>query len=464
VTLLITRAELGGRPGIDVRVEHGLVTEIGAGLARRPGDELLDAAGGALLPGLHDHHVHLWALAARAASIAVGPPDVHDERAFAAALRAAPGDGWVRGVGYHESVAGDLDRDRLDALAGGRPVRVQHRGGALLVLSSEAMRRTGADSSDEPGIEREGTGRATGRLWRMDRWLRERVPPTVTDLGAVSLAGAAAGVTGYTDATPDRDEDDVEALCAAQEKGSLRQRVHLMGPVGLRVDAGPLLSLGAVKVLLDDVDLPEPPELVARVRAAHASGRPVAVHCVTAVQLVLTLHAVAEAGAVAGDRIEHASVVANELVPEIARLGMTVVTQPGFVAERGDRYLAEVDPDEIGSLYRCGSLLAAGVATAAGTDAPFGHPDPWAAIRAAIDRRTAGGAVLGTSERVDPVTALGLFLGSTAEPGARRVVAAGVAADLCLLDAPLAEVLEAPSADRVAATLVDGRVVHRSSV
>ena len=34
---------------------------------------------------------------------------------------------WLRGTGYHESVAGELDRHALDRWVPARPVRVQHR-------------------------------------------------------------------------------------------------------------------------------------------------------------------------------------------------------------------------------------------------------------------------------------------------------------------------------------------------
>src|SRR4051812_48332886 len=83
-----------------------------------PGDdEAIDCAGAALIPGLHDHHIHLFALAARAASVPCGPPDVTDADGLRAALTGARHvDGWVRGVGYHASVAGDLDRRLLDTV------------------------------------------------------------------------------------------------------------------------------------------------------------------------------------------------------------------------------------------------------------------------------------------------------------------------------------------------------------
>ena len=91
--------------------------------------QVLEAAGGALLPGLTDHHLHLHALAAARRSAACGPPAVRDATGLAAALAAAPSDehGWVRGVGYHTSTAGDLDVTALDRLHARRPVRLHLR-------------------------------------------------------------------------------------------------------------------------------------------------------------------------------------------------------------------------------------------------------------------------------------------------------------------------------------------------
>jgi predicted amidohydrolase YtcJ len=132
------------------------------------------------------------------------------------------------------------------------------------------------------------------------------------------------------------------------------------------------------------------------------------------------------------------------------------------VRARGDAYLADVEPADVGDLWRCGSLLAAGLPVAAGTDAPYGPADPWLSVDAAMTRGTEDGQVLGPAERIDAATALALFLGPLAAPGgpARRV-AVGVAADLCLLDAPLDRVLVEPARERVMATVARGRVTYR---
>jgi Amidohydrolase family len=155
--------------------------------------------------------------------------------------------------------------------------------------------------------------------------------------------------------------------------------------------------------------------------------------------------------------VEHASVTPPEVVATLAELGIAVVTQPGFVATRGDDYLREVEAEDRPDLYRCASLRAAGLAVAGSTDAPFGPDDPWVAVRAAVERRTPGGIALGPEEAVDPVVALELFLAPLERPGGRpRRVAPWVPANLCLLDLPLHQVLADPSSRHVALTLFGG--------
>ena len=62
-------------------------------------------------------------------------------------------------------------------------------------------------------------------------------------------------------------------------------------------------------------------------------------------------------------------------------------------------------------------------------------------------------------EAVSPERALALFLTPLGDPGGeRRRVVPGAPADLCLLDAPLSQVLEDPSSSHVALTIHGGVV------
>ncbi|HEX5267340.1 MAG TPA: amidohydrolase family protein, partial [Acidimicrobiales bacterium] len=337
-----------------------------------PAGAALDAGGAAVLPGLHDHHVHLRALAATLRSVSVGPPDVLDTAGFRAALRrgrdrtSEAGRSWVRAVGYHESVAGRLDRQALDAAVDDLPVRVQDRSGALWTVNSRAVATLGLDAVEAPGVERDAAGRPTGRLFRMDGWLRGRTgEPAEDDPGAelaqVSRDAAARGITGFTDATPGVGPAELGYWSWAVTAGALLQRLTVLwsldpalGPPPPGVEAGP------VKVLLDDVSLPVPEELAGTISRAHAQGRPVAVHCVTRAQTVVTMAAFAGAGSVPGDRLEHGSLIPAELVPDLAAAGITVVTNPSLVHNRGDRYLEDVERADRDDLYRCASLIGAG--------------------------------------------------------------------------------------------------------
>jgi predicted amidohydrolase YtcJ len=454
--VLITQAQLVNGAIVDVRLEDGAVTEIADRLPWRKDEEVLDARGGALIPGLHDHHVHLLALAAARTSVAVGPADV-TAGGLGTRLRSAAGTGWIRAVGYHESVAGELDRHALDSLVPDRPLRVQHRGGALWMLNSAAIAAIGLADLAADGVERDAAGTPNGRLWRLDDRLRDRIPPVDLDLAAVSDLAARRGVTGYTDATPYTTMEELDHLADAVAGGAVRQRVWSMGA---QIDRR--LAVGPLKIVLDEPHVPSLETLAERIALAHRVGRPAAVHCVTRVELLLALAALGVAGSSHRDRIEHASVVPPEAITAMRRLHVTVVTQPTFVHERGDDYIREVAADDQPSLYRLRSLRDAGVPVGASTDAPFGSSDPWVAIAAARTRRSRGGMIIGASEALEPLHALSLFLGRADAPGRVRRVARG-ARDLVLLREPLDAALDDPDATCVARTWIDGVTVYDAS-
>jgi predicted amidohydrolase YtcJ len=431
--MLIQRATLLDGTVADVRLGPR-IDEVGGYLVARRGEIVLDAGGGTVLPGLHDHHVHVRSAASALDSVSIGPPAVSTKDQLAQALsNAMPGpDGWIRAVGYHESVAGELDRAALDALLPGTPVRAQHRSGAQWILNSAALGRVGM--ADHPD----------GRLPSADPGWSGTLQRRETDLAELSRRLTAGGVTGVTDATPDLGADDMHQLLAAHRRGEFRPRVHFLSP--------------GKKILHDDqLDLDA---LTAWIIEHHTAGRPVAVHCVTAAQLVVTVAALRAAGSHPLDRIEHAAVVPDDSLDSLADLALTVVTQPNFIAERGDHYLAEVPADEHSQLWRVASLLKANVEVALSTDMPFGQGDPWAAMRAAVHRATPSGAVLNASECISARKALTMFLGWPGRPGRARVVETGQPGDLCVLTQPPAAALAELDAGMVAATVIGGEVAY----
>ena len=458
--LTLRNVDVAGRSGLDVRIDSGRIAEIGQRLPRG-GDEI-DGRGGAVIPGLCDHHIHLLALAAQADSVTLeGVASAAQLAArIADALATRPAGAWVRVTGYHETMAGDLSCADLDRLAPRHRLRVQHQTGSLWMLNAAALEAVA--TNDMPDcVERDAEGRPTGRIWRGDAWLRSRIGVQPPALASIGRQLASYGITALTDASVTTNAEAAALLADGVRSGDLPQRLTLMSGGVLEAPADGAFDVGPLKVLLDEHDLPELDDFIERITCARAWGRAVAVHCVTAAELAITLAAFHAADARPGDRIEHGGVIPDAAIAQLRTLGLTVVTQPGFVLERGDRYLAQVEADARPDLYRCASLLHAGVPVAASSDAPYASPDPWLGVRAAAQRRTRGGQTLGEAERISPSAALALYLDDPAAPGrVARGVTVGAPADLCLLKAPLKDVLAEPSAEQVAATLVSGSVTY----
>jgi predicted amidohydrolase YtcJ len=452
--LLLRDADVYGIGRFDLRIRRGVIAELGPGLAPL-GDDVIDCGGAAVLPGLHDHHIHMLAAAAAAASVQCGPPAVTGPSALSRRLRsAAMIDGWIRGVGYDESVAGDLDARMLDRLSPHCPTRIQHRSGALWIVNTAGIRALRLAVTDLEGVERDPDGRPTGRLWRMDAWLRERLPDSgMPDIASLSGRLAAFGVTGVTDATPDLSPEATVHLAAQTV-----QRLTVLGAPH-SVDG---VGCGPCKIVLRDDSLPALPALIEQIRETRP--RAVALHCVTREALVLAVAALCEVGSVSGDRVEHAAVSPPELITLIARLGVRVVTQPSLIAQRGDDYLERVDADDLPFLWPFGSLVEAGVPVGCSSDAPYGDIDPWASIVAAVARRAPSGRIVGVAERVSADVALRGYLSAPDDPGgAPRRLAVGAHADLAVLDRPVTAALGDPGAVQLMATVIDGRVAYSRS-
>ncbi|MCB2072669.1 MAG: amidohydrolase family protein [Novosphingobium sp.] len=455
--MLIRNAEVWNHGVADVRLADGLIAGIGQ-LSPEGDETVIEAAGGALLPGLHDHHIHLAGLAVRASSVICGPPEATCEEELRNQLQ-QPGKGWIRGIMYHESVMGLPDAAALDTLVAERPLRIQHRSGRMWLLNSAALDALLENAEPPPGLEQNSNG-FTGRLFDEDRWLQDALGSRPPDLSEVSASLASFGVTGITDMTPANGPEMASHFSSQHASGALAQRCWLAGTLGL-VDAPTgAWHVGPVKLHLHEAALPAFEDAVGLISAAHRQGRPVAIHCVSEVELVFALAALEEAGISKGDRIEHASVASLELVDRIAALDIHVCAQPQFVEERGDRYLEDVETRHLPDLYRLRSLAEAGICLAGGSDAPFASPDPWAAMAAAVSRTTREGREIGPDEALTPEEALALYLKKPGDLSQQQKLAPGQPADLCLLVYPWKDARTRLSSGDVRATIVSGRLVH----
>jgi predicted amidohydrolase YtcJ len=466
--LFLRHCRLYGVPDADaLLLRDGVIDAVGAEAALSRGASAckaddIDVGGRLVLPAFIDAHIHLLSYAARLVSVDCGPDAVDsiaDIRA-AISLRAAslPEGAWVRAAGYDEVALREKrhpTRQELDAAAPHHPVRLAHRGGHAVVLNSLAMRLVGIDGStpEPPGgfMERDlDTGEPTGLLIEMNELVERAAPPLEAEALRAAVREAshrllAAGVTFVEDATHKNGPDEWRLLTALQAGGDLMQGVSVMEGVealgGLPVSEG-RLRRGPVKVMPKELEHefhPPPAELAAVLKRIEEAGRCAAVHVVTRGGLEAVLAAFEALDRPApGHRLEHCGDCSPDQAERIAALGLSVVTQPGFLYENGDWLLQRLAPEDLPDLYPVRRLLAAGVRVAGSSDAPAASPRPLEGIRGAVERRSRTGAEIGRAEVLGIEDAVALFTSEAARvlglERERGALGPGLAADAIVLN------------------------------
>ncbi|GAB2673146.1 amidohydrolase [Thalassiella azotivora] len=430
-------------------VDGGTVAWVGseqAADAHRDGvDRVVDLDGALLAPAFVDAHVHVTETGLLRDGLdlfgATSLQEVLD--AVARAARHRPGE-TVLGHGWDERHWADRrppTAEELDRAAPGVPVYLSRVDVHSAVVSGELAVRAGLH--DLPGwhgdgrVERDAHHAARTVTRRLDVGHRRRLAEDT--LRAASRAGVAVvhecagpNVSSLEDAAtllalsaaPDLPEvllywgelvgsDEEAARVLAEVRGALG--VHADRFLGLAGDLNADGSVGSRTACFHhayadatEAGLPADHRGLAyldadQVRdhlvACSGAGVQAGFHAIgdAAVDAVLAGAAAAAervglaALTAARHRVEHAEAVDDAGVAELARLGLTASVQPAFDAawggERG-MYAQRLGPQRGAALNRFGSLAAAGVPLALGSDSPVTPFDPWGAVRAAVYHRT----------------------------------------------------------------------------
>jgi predicted amidohydrolase YtcJ len=454
------------------------------------GTRLIRLEGRTVAPGLVDSHLHFLEAASVAGGVVVSRAGGVDELLLElreAAARCAPGN-WLKAFGCDEALLKERrgpTRQELDDAVPKHPLRLRHQTLHASWLNSRAISLLGLERDGfaaPPGARmvRDAAGRLSGLVLGMEEWLTARLPPvTSADLEAraksFSRELAAAGVTAFTDATVRNGPRHLELFGQLVAWGALAQQTSIMlgeDHIESWADAckmGREAGVPALAIKFRGGREPYDADLNAKVESALQAGAGCAFHATEVEEVEAALCALeaarerlgSEALAGVRNRIEHGGVITPDQLQRIAALGAWVVTNPGFIFYRGEKYLSE--PGLIPYTYRCRSLARAGIRMAAGTDAPVTPARPLAAIAAAAMRLDRHGRQLAPEERVELADAYWLFCGAGAELSGRYAgtLEPGRAADLIVMPRdPIAMAPAELAGAGVDITVIGGQVVY----
>ena len=422
-----------------VAVRDGRIVAIGAlrDVAKVAGpDAKRTALPGVALPGFADAHVHAATLGAVLESVELRGLSKADLLARVRhAASKAPAGAWIRGSGWDQSfwnppefpTATDLDR-----VSAGHPVMLERIDGHAVWVNTAVLRRAGVTRETPDGaggrITRDASGAPNGVFVDDAMPLVYRaLPPLPMRERVRRLRGALAqyarwGLTEVHDAGISL--ADLDAYKAIGEAGPLPVRVYAMasatdsvlravlahGPeVGV---LGGTFTLRTIKVVEDGAlgsrgarlgapyaddatrtgfRLVSAARLDSIIAQCMAHGFQVAVHAIGDASNHDVLDAFERAGPAARAsrfRLEHASMIRDDDVPRLARLGVIASMQPVFVGEYSRFAEARVGAARLPWVYRTRDVLDAGAVVASGTDYPASDTgDPILTLFALVTRR-----------------------------------------------------------------------------
>ncbi|MDZ5619848.1 amidohydrolase family protein [Nocardioides sp. HM23] len=435
-------------PPTSVVVEADRIVAVGD-LEPPTGADIVDVAGGLLLPGFVDAHVHavtggLERIRCDLSDLSTEPDYLDRIRTYAAEH---PDEDWILGGGWAMAAfpGGIPTAAALDRVVPDRPVFIPNRDLHGAWVNTAAMRLAGIDAAtpDPPDghLDRDASGAPIGTLQEgAMRLVAQHVPPaSQSELRAAFLEGQrylhSLGVTAWQDAivgTYSGMDDNGPTYAAAAREGLLTARVvgalwwdrteglEQIDDLVRRRDG---LSTGrfaatAVKVMQDGVmengtaALVEPyvdrcghatsnsgtsfvePDLLRRaIPALDAHGFQVHVHGLGDRGVREALDALEGTDPAHRHHIAHLQLVHPDDVPRFKELGVSANIQALWACL--DDQMVELTIPFLGEeranrQYPFGDLHRAGARLVAGSDWPVSTPDPLAALHVAVNRMAYG--------------------------------------------------------------------------
>jgi predicted amidohydrolase YtcJ len=460
---------------------------------RGPRTETIEHPSGFAMPGLIDAHTHMEHLGATLEEVDLRGVASLEEvaRRVKARVDAVPGDGWIFGNSFDQSLWPGkefADASVLDKVAPNRPVWLRRVDGHAGWANSEAMRRAKV-TKDTPvpsdgQVLRDKDGNPTGVFIDGATGLVGKAIPNASsaDVARHILAGQAEvlkwGITGVHEAGLSRTE--IDAFLRLDREGKLLLRVYGMAspPAGGEVAfvsrpvpqawQGKLFHVLSIKLFIDGamgsrgalmfepysddpkntgLQLIDPKVLEETTTAALKHGWQVNTHAIGDKGNALVLDAYASARKAVPEardprlRIEHAQVVRQADVARFKELGVIASMQPSHSSDDMRWAEARLGPSRVDGAYAWRWFLDAGVPVAFGSDLPVEIVNPFYGLYAAITRQDEAGNPPGgwhPGQRLTVEEALRLFTAGSAfaafEESKVGMLKVGMRADITVID------------------------------
>jgi predicted amidohydrolase YtcJ len=480
--------------------------------------EVIGAAGGLVVPGLIDSHIHLIEGGLNLASVQLRGADSREElvRRLEEYAKKQPPGVWITGGDWDHSLwGGELPaRDWIDSVTPNNPVWINRLDGHMSLANTAALRaaKIGDDVKDVEGgeIVRDAAGRPTGifkdnALGLIDAAVPERSMQQQLDAAVAAMDYLAArGVTAVHHLGTFQ---HLEVLRIAQRRGLLKTRIYACTPlsewqrladeVQTRGRGDEWLKIGGLKGYVDGSlgsrtaaflqpfsDSPSDRGLLVNTaedleswtRDADRAGLQVVVHAIGDRAIRLQLDVFERVAKTNGPRdrrfrIEHAQHIAPDDIPRFARLGIIASVQPYHIIDDGRWAERIIGAQRSETTYAFRSLLNNGARLSFGSDWPVAPPAPMEGVFAAVTRRTLDGKHPEgwvPAQRISVEESLRAY---TIEAAYSRFsekslgsIEPGKLADLVVLGRDLFEIPPVElDAVPILATVVGGKVIYRNS-
>ncbi len=398
------------------------------------GGEIIDLQGKVVLPGFIDSHMHLDELGMSLNMVDLRGVRSIEELKERIREHAKKSGTWVLGHGWDQELFEEKrwpTRWDLDDVIKDKPVMLSRVCLHAAVLNTKAMEMSGLLDLDSPGIMRNEEGEPTGVVKEEAFELaREKFKETLTledykrfiEDGAKFALSNGVTTVGFVSV----EESSMKALGELNAEGRLpiRVRAYLdpgrrsrnmygntdilqaLKKLGIRRGSGgEKLKINGIKILADgslgartawlskpysDAQTEGYPNIGRKtletiVKEAHEAGLQVAVHAIGDATMDMILDVYEHLENAERHRIEHASILREDQIERISKLGAVLAVQPHFIIT--DWWVLErVGEERAKWVYPFKSVLKKGIVLGLSTDAPVEPLNPWETIYAAVTR------------------------------------------------------------------------------